>query len=114
MNALEEPLGAMARFLDRRFEVATWGTVINAIKSKIDQISRTGTRGRAKTKILETYGEAAQEFAYFNEAWRIRVMHGRASYDVHNARSIFNHVEHFVERLSTAGLSTRSRKKFRL
>jgi hypothetical protein len=113
MNALEEPLRAMARYFGIETETAMWGTIINGIKDKLDVISRKAKRGKRKTETLQFYGEAAKEFAYFNEAWRIYTMHGRASYDSHSARSIFDHVLHFTEQLGQR-LSTRSKGKCRL
>jgi hypothetical protein len=114
MNALEEPLGATARFFGKRFEASMWGTIIDSIARELAAITNSPIRSRAKTKILADYGEVAKEFTYFNHAWRIRVMHGRKSYDPHSARSVLNHVAEFINRISAAGLSTRTRKKYRI
>jgi hypothetical protein len=111
MNALECPLRALARYFIVPFNNATsWGTAIGSIKDKIDKIDRLGKRGVRKTEILTFYGEAAKEFSYFNAAWRIHVMHGRAEYDRHSARSIWEHVVQFTDKLSKR-LSVRSRSK---
>lgn len=113
MCALEGPLGAMARYFGLKMEMATWGTIINSIKDKLDSISRKAAKGKQKTLVLQFYGEAAKEFAYFNEAWRVHAMHGRASYDLNSARSVYDHVVHFTDLLAQK-LSDRSKAKCRL
>lgn len=113
MCALEAPLGAMARYFSLPFDTASWGTIIGNIKDKLDRISRNAKASKKKKDVLQFYGEAAKEFAYFNEAWRIHAMHGRGAYDPNNARSIYEHVRHFTDHLATR-LSSRSRAKCRL
>ena len=104
---------AVARYFSVPFDgLTSWGTAIGSIKNKIDAISRTAKRSKRKSDTLQFYGEAAKEFSYFAEAWRNHVMHSRGEYDVHTARSVWEHVEQFSAHLSRR-LSSRSRAKYR-
>jgi hypothetical protein len=58
------------------------------------------SRGQ-KDEILPFYSQAAVQFRYFKDAWRIRVAHARETYEEPAATRVFNHTLEFFETLST-------------
>ena len=58
-------------------------------------------RGEFKDEELTFYSQAAVQFRYFKDAWRVRVAHARASYEESQALTVFNHTLEFFDVLAT-------------
>jgi hypothetical protein len=58
-------------------------------------------RGTFKDADLNFYSQAAVQFRYFKDAWRVRVAHARETYDETQSLKVFNHTLEFFETIST-------------
>jgi hypothetical protein len=115
MMILERGLPALAKRIGARFkkERPTWKDMTDAIRSRIDarrnalmsppRGSRPLSKAAAKKEreLLETAGEAAIEFKFFEHAWRNHIAHGRAAYDENDAKKVLEHVRTFMEVIAT-------------
>jgi hypothetical protein len=103
MRAVEIGVQAMAKALHVTFtypnELAEMGKVIGGIEEKINE-SKIGARTAEKDAALRFYSEAAAQFRHFNNGWRIRVSHARASYEDRQAKDVIDHVRSFLETLA--------------
>ena len=81
-------------------EEAGWQEILNAIVPKIRDIENLprGTPGRDENLLF--YDEAAAQFRFFKNGWRIRVAHARASYTEPQAKEVIDHVRSFFETLA--------------
>lgn len=101
MRVLEFGLAALAFDLGEETAVDTWHTVIARIEAKIRALGNSLPRGEAKSDRMQFLSEAAQAFRYFKDGWRNHVSHNRATYDVHQARVVLEHVRGFMNHLAT-------------
>jgi hypothetical protein len=103
MHAVEIGVQAMAKALNVTFpypiELAEWGKIIADIEPKINDL-KLGPRSTQKDEDLKFYSEAASQFRHFNNGWRIRVAHARATYEEHQAIAVFDHTLSFFQTLA--------------
>ena len=104
MRAAETGIHVMARALGVTFsfpiELAEWGKIVAELEPKINEL-KGGARSTARDEDLRFYSEAAAQFRYFNNGWRIRVSHSRATYEEPQAISLFDHTCDFFQTLAT-------------
>jgi len=103
MRALEHSLAALAKEVDRNFDVQNWQNIINEIEAQITDWRKNGIPGMekaAKDNYLQFLSEAAKEFAYFKDGWRNYAAHAKVPYNDHQAITVLKHVVDFTERLS--------------
>ena len=83
----------------RPLELADWKMIFDAVEKKL-----TALRGKKRTHKqdaqLELYAGLLIELRAFKDAWRDRTSHARVTYDALQARSIYNHVASFMQRLA--------------
>jgi cytochrome P450 len=97
VRVLAKALGVT--FPDKPIELAEWQNILDQADSKI-VAKKNLPRGSAKDEELNFYSQAAVQFRYFKDAWRIRVAHARETYEDYQARRIFDHTLEFFETLS--------------
>ena len=105
MRAAELGLKALAKDLNLEFnkpiEQSGWMPLLNGIAGKIRDIENQKVSERpTKEADLAFYSEAAAQFRFFKNAWRIAVMHARATFDEPQAKEIIDHVCSLFETLS--------------
>lgn len=100
MRVLEYGIAALARDVGREIGTQNWQNIIDQIESEIRNLGRTLPSGLEKSERLQFLSEAAKEIVYFKDGWRNYVSHNRAAYDVHQARSVLEHVRSFMTVLS--------------
>jgi hypothetical protein len=100
MRVLEHGLRALAQDVGKTFDIQNWQNIIDQIESEVRKLGKSLPSGIEKTARLQFLSEAAKEFVYFKDGWRNYVAHGRGIYDVHQARSIMEHVRAFMTTLS--------------
>jgi hypothetical protein len=100
MRVLEHGLRSMAANVGVDFGVQNWQTVIDQIESSIRTMAKKLPAGSQKSDRLQFLSEAAKEFSYFKDGWRNYVSHARGTYDVHQARSVMEHVRSFMTTLA--------------
>lgn len=96
MRVLEYGLSALAARMGKEIGVQNWQNIIDQIEAEIRNQAKALPRGIDKSERLQFLSEAAKEFVYFKDGWRNYVSHNRASYDVHQARSVIEHVRSFM------------------
>jgi hypothetical protein len=87
-------------FPDKPLELAEWQNILDQADSKIVAM-KSLQRGTSKDENLNFYSQAAVQFRYFKDAWRVRVAHARETYEEPGALKIFNHTLEFFETIST-------------
>lgn len=100
MRVLEYGIAALARDIGREVGTHNWQNIIDQIEAEIRNLGRTLPSGLGKSERLQFLSEAAKEIVYFKDGWRNYVSHNRASYDVHQARSVLEHIRSFMTTLS--------------
>jgi hypothetical protein len=83
-------------FPEKPIELAEWQNILDQADSKIVEM-RNLKRGPVKDQKLHFFSQAAVQFRYFKDAWRVRVAHARESYDERRAISIFTHTLEFFD-----------------
>ncbi len=102
MRVLEKGLASLAAIFSEPFAHENWHNIIERIESKIRKMdSSWGSDWKEKQSF---YSEVATQFMFFKDAWRNHVMHGRTDYDPDRAKSIYDHVCVFMQRLAAGGL----------
>src|SRR5207302_260994 len=94
MRVLEHGLRVMAMNVGLPPDAMThenWKVVIDQIEKKVREIEGL-PKSPGKAEKLRVVSEACSQFRYFKDAWRNHVSHSRATYDVREADSVFNHV----------------------
>jgi hypothetical protein len=86
-------------FPDRPIELAEWHTILENVESKIKGMRELKPR-QHKDEELNFYSQAAVQFMYFKDAWRVRVAHARETYEETPATRIYDHTVEFFEVLS--------------
>lgn len=95
LRKLAKPFGIK---LPHRIEFATWGGVLKAIQTELD---KPGVRrSKSKEKKLQRYSHLLLDIKAFQHLWRNPVSHLRGRYDALQARSAFNHVRSFMQKLA--------------
>ena len=103
MRAVESGVRVMAEALKITFsepiELIEMASVIEQMEVAIKNMKQR-PRGKAKDEDLHFYSQAAAQFRYFKDGWRIRVAHAREVYEEPQALSALNHVREFFEALA--------------
>jgi hypothetical protein len=86
-------------FPDKPLELAEWQNILDQSDSKIVAMKEL-SRGTEKDEKLNFYSQAAVQFRYFKDAWRVRVAHARETYEESTAIRVFNHTLEFFETLA--------------
>jgi hypothetical protein len=114
MRVLEAGLHALAKNLNvtmaATIELENWQNIIDQIESKIDNEKAALVIQRKRSPVaadkltadirLQKLSEIAVEFSYFKDAWRNHVNHRKEPYDIDRARSIWNHVRWFMQKMA--------------
>jgi hypothetical protein len=111
MRAAECSLRALARdreveFADRPLNEKEWGQILGKLELKLTEMrsapSSNWVTREAREPQIRFYNDAVQELRAYNDAWRKHVAHADTSafYDSNQARSIWNHVRDFMQKLS--------------
>ena len=111
MRAAEIGVRALAREIGVTFqtkiEFVEFGSVLDKIDSKIRDM-RNLPRGEKKDTDLQFLSEAASQFRYFKDGWRVRAAHARATFDERQALTVFDHTLSFFQTLTNRGLRERA------
>jgi hypothetical protein len=103
MRAAEIGVRALGTALGVTFcfpiELAEWQNILDQIDAKIRNL-KNQPRSPQKDSDLEFYSQAAAQFRYFKDGWRIRVAHARATYDEEQATDVVDHVRSFFVTLA--------------
>jgi hypothetical protein len=86
-------------FPDKPLELAEWQNILDQCDSKILAM-KVLPRGTHKDEELHFHSQAAVQFRYFKDAWRVRVAHARETYEEAPAIRVFTHTLEFFETLS--------------
>lgn len=86
-------------FPDKPIELADIHPILDQVESKIAGMKDLA-RGAEKEAKLAFYSQAATQFRYFKDGWRVRVAHARATYGEAEAKKILEHTKDFFEDLS--------------
>jgi hypothetical protein len=78
-------------------EFGTWEQVITALECKVNKKAPRTKRAQQQS---DAYKAMLVDFRAFKDLWRNKVMHVRAEYDAHQAKSAFDHVCTFMQRLA--------------
>jgi hypothetical protein len=87
-------------FPDKPLELAEWQNILDQCDAKIVAMKEM-RRGVEKDEKLNFYSQAAVQFRYFKDAWRVRVAHARETYEEKAATRVFDHTLEFFETLAT-------------
>jgi hypothetical protein len=98
MRVLGGTLGVS--FPDKPLELAEWQNILDQADSTIVKMKEM-PRGTQKDDVLTFNSQAAVQFRYFKDAWRVRVAHARETYEEAPALRVFNHTLEFFETLAT-------------
>lgn len=98
VRVLGKELGV--EFPDKPIELAEWQVILDQADSKIIKMKEM-PRGTHKDDVLTFYSQAAVQFRYFKDGWRVRVAHARETYEETPATRVFNHTHEFFETLAT-------------
>ena len=104
MRAAEIGLRVLANdlnvsFSDRPLELAQWQPIIDQMDAKIRGMGQKPA-GLAKEADLKFYSEAASQFRYFKDGWRVRAAHARETFTEAAAKRVLDHVCDFFSSLS--------------
>lgn len=84
-------------------EFQEWGVIQDRIDSAIKNLKQR-PRGHDREKDQRFFSEAAAQFRYFNDGWRVRAAHSREPFSEQQALTILDHTREFfvtlAERLS--------------
>jgi hypothetical protein len=87
-------------FPDKPIELAEWQNILDQCDSKIVAL-KSMKRGAEKDEALNFYSQAAVQFRYFKDSWRVRVTHARETFEENKAIKIFDHTLDFFDVLAT-------------
>jgi hypothetical protein len=87
-------------FPDKPLELAEWQQILDQSESKIKAMKSLQPKQHRDDE-LNFYSQAAVQFTYFKDAWRVRVAHARETYDENPAIRVFSHTLEFFEILAT-------------
>jgi len=97
VRALGNALGVS--FPDKPIEFAEWANILDQAESKITAMKNL-QRGTQKDEDLAFYSQAAIQFRFFKDGWRVRAAHGRASFSEAQAKEAIDHVRSFFDVIS--------------
>jgi hypothetical protein len=80
-------------------EFATWGEVIQGIKTALASV-RTLPHGSRKNRKLQFYSDAAEHCTYIKDVWRNEVSHTRKRYAESEALEVMQRLRHFMSLLA--------------
>ena len=106
MRAAEIGIRALAQSLNltlkgnKPLELAEWREVLDGLSTAVLSIENKPNSTPGKDEDLLFYSEAAAQFRFFKNGWRVRVAHARASYTEPQAKEIIDHVPSFFDVLS--------------
>jgi hypothetical protein len=86
---------------DKPIELAEWREILDGIATAVRDIENLPNSTPTKDADLLFYSEAAAQFRFFKNGWRVRVAHARASYNEPQAIEAIDHVRSFFEILAT-------------
>jgi hypothetical protein len=106
IRAAEKGMRAIAR--ERKIKIIKgkplewndWGQIIKAIEDAANQLATKLKFGPQRDRALEFYRGVAGELYGFKDAYRNYVTHDRATYDLHQAASVYHRVGEFMQRVS--------------
>lgn len=87
-------------FPNKPLELAEWQSILDQADSKIVAMKNL-PGGTHKDEELKFYSQAAVQFRYFKDGWRVRVAHARETYEESPAVKIFDHTTEFFDTLAT-------------
>jgi len=103
MRAAELGVRAMGTELGVEFpydiSLADWQSILDQIESKIKAM-RNLPRSEVRDSDQRFFSEAATQFRYFKDGWRVRVAHARETYDESQAIKVVDHGRDFFVTLS--------------
>ena len=85
-------------FPNKPIELAEWQNIIEKIESEITKKMNSGG-AEIKDENRKFYGQAAAQFRYFKDGWRIRTAHAREVYLGSQALNVLTHTRDFFEDL---------------
>jgi hypothetical protein len=88
-------------FPDKPIELAEWQNILDKIEKNIKKKLEASGDKVQRDKDRQFYGQAAAQFRYFKDGWRIRVAHARERYIGSEALNVLNHAREFFETLAT-------------
>jgi len=86
---------------NKPIELAEWREILDGISTAVRDIENQPNVTPTKDADLLFYSEAAAQFRFFKNGWRIRVAHARATYTEPQAKEAIDHVRSFFETLAT-------------
>lgn len=98
LRVLGDTLGVS--FPDKPLELAEWQQIIENAESKIRAMKDLKPRAHREEE-LNFYSQAASQFIYFKDGFRVRVAHARETYEEAPAIKVFNHTLEFFDTLAT-------------
>jgi len=98
MRVLGHTIGVT--FPDKPLELAEWQNILDQADSKIKAMNSLQPKQHREEE-LHFYSQAAIQFRYFKDAWRVRVAHARETYEERPALRVFDHTLEFFEVLAT-------------
>jgi hypothetical protein len=101
VRSLASELGGIVFSTD--ITLVEWAQILDKIDSRIRDMKQL-PKGVKKDEDLQFYSEAASQFRYFKDGWRVRVAHARATYDEQQALNVLDHTMTFFLTLATRGL----------
>jgi hypothetical protein len=104
MRVLEVGLSVLAAQFRISSDRRNWENIINDIEAGIKKVSGPHAGSDWKQR-QQFWSEAAKDFRYFKDAWRNHAMHFREHYEAPEARTVFDHVQTFMQQLASGGLS---------
>jgi hypothetical protein len=87
-------------FPDKPLELVEWHNILDQADSKIVAMKAL-PGGTHKDEEVNFYSQAAVQFRYFKDAWRVRVAHARETYEESPALKVFSLTLEFFETLAT-------------
>lgn len=97
VRALGTALGVT--FPSHPIELAEWHNILDQADSKIAAMKAL-PRGTHKDEYLSFCSQAAIQFRYFKDGWRVRATHARATYNEGQAKEVIDQLRSFFETLA--------------
>jgi hypothetical protein len=85
----------------KEIALAEWREILDGLNATVQKIENLPNSTIDKDVRLQFCSEAAAEFRFFKNGWRIRAAHARATYDEAQAIEVIDHVRSFFEFLAT-------------
>jgi HEPN domain-containing protein len=78
-------------------ELAEWREILDGLNAAVQNLENLPNSTPNKDEDLQFCSEAAAQFRFFKNGWRIRVAHARATYNESQAKEVIDHVRSFFE-----------------